>query len=494
MDMLHSTFGQLDEAETELAAGPRARCDAPPIAVDLDGTLLLGDSLHEGLLSLLMRRPWLVFPLVLTLLAGKAAFKSYVAERTTLCREAPLHAELLGYLTEQKRLGRRIGLFSAADQRIVDAVAARVGLFTIAKGSNGGRNLSGADKLVAIREAYGDRFVYAGDAHVDLPIWRESEAVILVGRTTALRARLGPATTIERAFEGPRASPAVWLRALRVHQWAKNALVFVPAILALPVLKPVQSVQFLLAFAVLSLLASATYLVNDLADLSADRAHRSKRNRPLASGAIPLSHAVAAIGLIGAAAAGLASLLPVAILPPLFLYLATTLAYSFHIKRVPVLDVLCLGLLFTLRIQAGTTLNPGPAPYWLFAFSMFFFTSLALVKRYTELRASAAADAVPGRGYIAGDLAFVLAAGMASGMASLIVFLIYLGDQHFNRDLFQQPQWLGGAGIVLAYWLMRVWLLATRDQMHDDPVLFAVRDRASLAMAGVIGIALLLAW
>jgi 4-hydroxybenzoate polyprenyltransferase len=493
MDALHSSF-EFVEDDGEIGVDRSARCDAPPIAVDMDFTLLSCDSLHECLLALLLRRPWALFPLILALFRGKAAFKRYVTAHALLGRDAPINAPLLAYLNSERSRGRRLGLFSAADQVVVDAFAARMGIFEVALGSDGRRNLRGHEKLAAIRQHFGPYFAYAGDADADLPIWRGSHGAILVGRTARLRAKLGPDIEVEREFASPRLSLNTWLRALRVHQWAKNALVFVPAILSLPILTAGQALNFVIAFAALSLVASATYLINDLVDLAADRAHRSKRHRPLASGAIPIAHAAVAILLIFALAAGLMSALPAATLPPVMFYLATTLAYSFRVKRVPVLDVLCLGLLFTLRIQAGTTLTVAQAPYWLFAFSMFFFTSLALVKRYTELRSAPEGEALPGRGYMKADLAFVLGAGLSSGMASLLVFLIYLGDQHFNRALFRQSQWLGLAGMVLAYWLLRVWLLATRDQMHDDPVLFALRDRASIAMAGLIGVALLLAW
>ena len=469
---------------------------AGPIAVDLDGTLLRSDTLHESLVQLLLRRPWMLPALILRLFAGKAAFKRFVAARARIdARSIPAHPELLAYLVEQKGHGRRIGLFSAADESLVAAVAQHFGIFDVAVGSDGTRNLSGAAKLAAIRERLGDDFVYAGDARVDVPIWRESSAAILVGRTGSLRARIGAQVPVEREFPATPASARTWIRALRLHQWAKNGLVFVPAVLSIPILTLLQAAHFLLAFAALGCAASATYLINDLTDLAADRAHRSKRYRPLASCALPLSHAVVAILLLAAGTAGLAAFLPRFFLAPLLLYVGTTLAYSFWIKRVPVFDVLCLGTLFTLRVAAGTVLIPGAPPYWLFAFSMFFFTSLALVKRYTELLSAGADEkALSGRGYRYGDLGFVLSVGVATAVASLVVLLIYLGEQHFNRALFAQPLWLGLAGLVLAHWLLRIWLLAVRDEMHEDPVLFALTDKTSYTMAAVIAAALIQAW
>jgi 4-hydroxybenzoate polyprenyltransferase/phosphoserine phosphatase len=467
-----------------------------PIAVDLDGTLLRSDTLHEGVVQLLVRRPWLLFVLLLKLFAGKAAFKQYVTSVAPIdAAGIPEHAELLSYLVEQKGRGRRLGLFSAANEGLVAAFATRFGIFDVSRGSDGRRNLSGADKLAAIREEFGPNFVYAGDAKVDMPIWQAATAAIVVGRSPRLRDRVAATARIERAFIDPPSRLQLWIRALRLHQWAKNILIFVPGILAFPTLSPAALANFALGFVTLGTVASATYLINDLADLSSDRRHRYKRTRPLAACAIKLSHGVAAAMLLGAAAAILCLLLPRPFLLPLGLYVAATLIYSFRIKRIAILDVLCLGFLFTLRIAAGAVLVSAAPPYWLLAFSMFFFTSLAFVKRYTELLGlDPDYSEAHGRGYQRRDMPVVLAAGLASGLCSLVVFLIYLGDQHFNRALFAHPEWLGVTGAIIAYWLLRVWLLTARDEMHDDPVLFALKDMPSRVMGVLVGLALLLAW
>jgi 4-hydroxybenzoate polyprenyltransferase len=469
-----------------------------PIAVDLDGTLLRADTLHEGLVDIFSRRPWLLFPLLLQLLRGKAAFKQYVTRYARIDTNGiPVNSGLLDFLREEHGRGRRLGLFSAADQSIVAMFAERFGIFDLAVGSDGSRNLSGALKLAEIRERFGNSFVYAGDARVDLTIWREATAAIVVGRSRRIRDEVARHTPIEQTFVDGRPGVAMWLRALRGHQWAKNGLVFVPALLSLPTLQLLDLIMFLLAFLSLSAVASATYVLNDLIDLSSDRRHRTKRARPFASGKIPLSQAIVAVAGLTILVAAIASLLPNGFLVALLAYAVTTIAYSFVIKRVAMLDTLCLGFLFTLRIAAGAVLlEDDAAPYWLFAFSMFFFTSLAFVKRYTELLAAAGEgkSLIAGRGYQVRDLPVILAAGLGSALCSLVVFLIYLGDQHFNRALFSTPMWLGLAGGVLAYWLLRIWLLSVRDEMHDDPVLFALKDKTSFAMAMLVGVALLLAW
>jgi 4-hydroxybenzoate polyprenyltransferase len=287
-----------------------------------------------------------------------------------------------------------------------------------------------------------------------------------------------------------------WLRAIRAHQWVKNLLIFVPAILAAPVVPFTVWPQLGLGFSVLGCFASAAYLLNDLVDLKADRTHRSKRLRPLAAGLItPRSCVLIGLTLAGAGA-GLLLLMPAAFAVVALLYLTTTVLYSLALKRVAILDALCLGFLFTVRIYSGTVLLGGPTPYWLFAFSMFFFVSLALVKRYTEIYVAVRTgrDRLSGRAYRAADLSLVQIAGIGSAISAVVVFLIYLGDQQFNRKIFGAPYWLTLTCTALAFWLLHMWVLAGRDEMHDDPILFALRDKTSLSVAVVVLISLALAW
>jgi len=309
--------------------------------------------------------------------------------------------------------------------------------------------------------------------------------------------RLREAALSQHEAGALKAGPKTWAGALRVHQWPKNLLVFIPAALSLPVLTWTDGLNTLLAFAALCAIASTTYIINDLADIASDRLHHSKKHRPFASGAIPARHGVVAAIFLGAVAAALTLRIPAQCALTLLIYAIVSLAYSFQVKRIAILDVLCLGFLFTVRLAVGAALLENNAPYWLYAFSMFFFTSLAFVKRYTELAQAAAGEQqgpLPGRSYQAEDLPLVLGAGLGAALCSIVVFLIYLGDQHFDRVLFSTPAWLGLSVAVLAYWLLRTWLLALRGQMHDDPVVFALKDRTSYLLGLVVGLSLLLAW
>lgn len=287
-----------------------------------------------------------------------------------------------------------------------------------------------------------------------------------------------------------------WLRALRAHQWAKNILVFAPLALsgvyALQ-LEPILNVIGL--FICLSALASGTYLINDLADLKADRKHHVKRNRPLASGAISVrAGAAAAAILIVSGLAGAWAISPRAALG-MGAYLAVTLAYSLRFKRVPLLDVTVLGVLYSLRLLIGAAGAGTSASVWLLTFAMFFFVSLSLAKRHSEIVAAQEAGkaTLPGRGYLVDDGPVTLTLGVSSAVASVLIVVLYLTDEAFPSGVYNNPAFLWGAPLLLHLWVSRVWLLAHRGQMDEDPVAFAVRDRTSLAVAGLLGLALLAA-
>jgi 4-hydroxybenzoate polyprenyltransferase len=286
-----------------------------------------------------------------------------------------------------------------------------------------------------------------------------------------------------------------WLRALRPHQWAKNLLVFVPVLLAGPLGGRGDFARAVLGFSVLSLLSAAGYVVNDLLDVEVDRQHRTKRLRPFAAGELAVAEGALGAALLVLAAAGLTVLTPPAFRPAAAVYLAGTLAYSLALKREPLLDVLALAGLFTVRVLAGAALLPVPLSFWLLTFSMFLFLSLALVKRYAELAGLArtgATDVVPGRGYGVPELPLLLATGVASGVAATTIFVVYLVEERFPSGLYARPGWLWLVFPVLAYWLLRVWRLAVYGRMSEDPVLFALKDRCSLALgAAVLGLVLL---
>lgn len=468
-----------------------------PLVVDLDGTLLRTDLLYEKFALLLFSKPWILALIPFWLLRGKAALKREFSRRVDLDVETlPVNEELLAWLRAEKARGRTLALVSASDDEIVRRVAARFGdLFDIVQGSDGASNLAGHRKLDALKEKFGSNFTYAGDESRDIVIWEYCRSAVLAGRGCRLRGRLSPAVTVAGAFATPEVTLKTWVREFRVQQWAKNALLFVPLLLSGEFLDLDLLGRVVLGFFTFSVLASASYLFNDLVDLRADRLHRSKSRRPLASGVLSLRAALMALPVMALIVAVLLSLLPLEFTAVALVYLGVTLAYSYVLKRAPILDLLALGFLFTVRILAGIAASETSISPWLLVFSMFFFFSLATVKRYSECRVMAAEgrSQLTGRGYHAADANMLMALGIASGFCSILIFFLFLIDPLSPVSAYSRPELLWFICAVLAYWLGRAWLFAGRGEMHDDVVVFALKDRVSLALGALCALLGLLA-
>ncbi len=465
-----------------------------PLCVDLDGTLIRTDLLLEMLVLLLKTRPLDLFKLPVWLLKGKAHLKREIAARVELDVTClPYREPLLEFLRSEHGFGRTLVLATAADARVARKVAAHLGIFSAVVASDGAVNLSGSAKLDALERGYGDEgFVYVGDAPVDLEVWRRARGAILVGRGTRFAGQL---TNVERTFDDEK-RPWELFRAMRLHQWAKNTLVFVPLLLAHETTNLPLAGASLLAFLAFGLCASSVYVQNDLLDLEADRHHARKRFRAFASGALPIK-----FGLVLAPALILLAVVTALPLSPAFLgvlglYFALTLSYSFYFKRKAILDVLLLALLYTVRIVAGGVAVGVVVSPWLLAFSMFFFLNLAYVKRFAELSALPKESSLRARGYTSADLEGLADLGVASGYVSILVVALYINSPEV-RTLYRVPEFLWLLCPLLVYWISRVWLLARRGEMHDDPVVFALRDRVSYligALAVLVGAAATRGW
>jgi 4-hydroxybenzoate polyprenyltransferase len=486
--------GQIQERFDRLAAAGDIGQMRPPLAVDLDGTLILSDTLHEGIITLLKQSPLRIVPLARSLPSGKAAVKRGVAEDVDFDPAMlPYNQALLDYLRQEHASGRRIGLFTAADQSIADAVATHLGFFTVARGSDGVTNLSGIAKVAAIEAEFGPIFAYAGDSTVDLPIFARAASAILVGPKVRMLVKLRASPNIEAKFPLPGPDPLVWARAFRLKHWAKNVLVFVAPLLA----GQYQPLKLsLVLFVLMGILASATYLLNDLADLAADRAHPKKCNRPLASGAISVRDGLlAAVAMIAGVLLASVALLPRGCTVVLLCYLAITLLYSASLKRLAMIDVTVLGGLFTLRVLAGGMLVAAPLSPWLLTFSMMFFLGLAAIKRYAELHrvVRTIGDTGSARGYSQQDMPILLATGVSTGVSSIVIFMIYLINEQYPQAVYKYPGALWGIMPILLVWILRLWHLSVHGRMSEDPVIFALKDRFSLGLGGVILLLMLIA-
>lgn len=477
--------------EPAINAAPNAAPEAevpPPLYIDLDGTLIATDLLHESLLQLVKTEPAALLRLPGWLRRGKAGFKHEVAQRVELdVSTLPYREEVLQLMRKARAEGRRVVLATASDAKFAHDVARHLGLFDAVLASDGYDNLGGANKLEAIRRDaanHGGHFEYAGDRPVDLPIWRETSHAWLVTHSRSLEASARAVAPVASVIRPPRVRLLDVLYGLRLHQWLKNLLIALPLLPILPTASHMPLATLMrvpLAMLAFSLMASAIYVLNDLFDLEADRRHVRKRHRPFASGLISIP---AALGMSAALFAG-SLLLSAATLPHRFtvvllVYLVLTTSYSLRLKRRAVVDVCVLAILYTLRIVAGAAALGVPMSLWIFSFSIFLFLSLAFAKRYVEIAMTLPTDtaALRSRGYLIGDQTFVIAAGAAAGQMAVVVLLLYLNDP-LTAQRFRHPQYLWILGPMLLFWLLRLWLKANRRRLHDDPVVFAARDWVS---------------
>lgn len=466
---------------------------AHPLVVDLDGTLLLTDLLHESVMALLRQSPVDALWIPLWLMRGKAHLKSELAQRINLDPATlPYNQPFLDWLRTQRASGRRLILATASDQRLAHQVAEHLGLFDAVLASDGRTNLAGDVKRQRLVETLGTGdFVYAGNSGADLAVWQGASAAVVVNAKPTLERQAARITSIECVHPPQPAGLGVWAKALRLHQWLKNLLIFVPALAAHRIWEGALLLQAVAGFLAFSLTASSVYLLNDLLDLGDDRHHRSKRLRPFAAGRLSIAAGVLATPVLLMAALALASRLHWTFAVVLSAYYLLTLAYSFWLKRQVMLDVITLAALYTLRIIAGAAAVGVRPSFWLLAFSMFIFLSLALLKRYAELlelRRAGSLSKARGRGYHVEDLALLMTFGAASGYASVLVMALYLNSADVV-PLYREPRYIWLACPFLLYWISRAWLLAHRGEMHEDPVVFAARDKVSLIVA--LGLALM---
>lgn len=456
-----------------------------PLCVDLDGTLVVTDTLVELLVQLLKERPWLLPALPFWLTRGRAHFKQEIAKRASLTAATlPYHPAVLAYVSAEHRTGRKLVLATASPWSVAQAVADHVGLFSQIVATKGLSNASGASKARALTALFGERgFEYLGNSRTDLAVWRHAKTASVVSADTCFIERVKREAPVARTFTPPAASVRSWLRLVRHYQWVKNILVFVPLVASHRVADLALARDSLIAFVAFGAAASSIYILNDAFDVSADRLHPRKRHRPLAAGTIPLTWALAVLPLLLGASLLLAQLLPPAFTAWLAAYLLLTCAYSWYIKRHVVIDVILLALLYTIRIFAGAAAIAVPVSTWLTAFALFFFLSLALVKRFAELKrlASEAKIHATGRGYHVGDLPWLGQLGTASAYLSALVLALYISSSEVLA-LYETPLLLWTLVPLLIYWLSRLWLFAHRGMNEEDPLVFAMRDRVSYAV------------
>ncbi len=464
--------------------------DPVPLCIDLDGTLVRSDMLHESTLELLKTAPLALVRLPGWLAEGKGVLKYRIAERVEIDVEhLPYRQPVLDRIERARGEGRQVVLATAAAPQIAEAIAAHLGLFDVVISSDASTNLAGDAKARALVDRFGEQgFDYIGDSATDLHVWHHARRAIVVSDNDRLPARASAQGREVERIDDDAGGAKIWMKAFRVHQWLKNLLVFLPLLAAHRFTEPMLVLNAIIAFFAFSITASAVYLVNDLLDLPSDRRHHRKYQRPFASGrlSIPAGIAVAVVNVL--VAAGLTLLLPPPFAVVLTLYLVTTSLYSFWLKKRVIVDVILLASLYTLRIIAGAAATVIVPSFWLLAFSMFVFLSLAIVKRYSELSlVKDETQLLAGRGYLKSDLPVLSALGVGSGLMSVMVLALYI-DSVTAETAYREPVWLWMATPIMLYWVARLWMKTHRGEIHDDPVLFAATDRQSLAIAPVLGL------
>lgn len=470
---------------------PMLHCDLKlPLVLDMDGTLLLTDTLHESFL-LALKRSW---PQALRVpfwtLEGRVVVKKKLAAYVTEDDISlfPVNAPLLDFSEREALRGREVVLATAADMSIAEKVGRRFPVISKVIASDGQTNLSGLAKAEELRKLFPDGFIYAGNSAADIQVWRVSSGAVFAGSSGRLCDKVGAVADVVASFPQKALTLKGLRRSLRLHQWAKNALIFAPLILGGKAMNATAWTHSLEAFLAFGFLASATYLLNDLWDLHEDRRHWSKKHRPLASGELPIALSIALMAVGALCAMGFSFAAGPECVLILSLYLILSLFYSFLLKKEPIIDVFLLATLFTMRLILGIFVADVVFSPWLVVFSMFVFLSLSLAKRHTEITrmVNYGQKTTLGRGYKSTDAPFVLATGISAMMSAVFIMVLYLIEDAFPRGMYIHPDFLWGFAIVIFLWLARIWLICHRDELHDDPVAFALKDRLSLIYAGTM--------
>ncbi len=455
-----------------------------PLVVDLDGTLLAGDTLLESCLIAIKQKPYLLFIFPFWILKGKLFFKEKVHKiaepdyNTILYRD-----DVLEFIEAEKGNGREIVLATASSQMVADKIAEDIGIFDLVLGSENGVNPRSKYKRDELVRRYGEySYDYMGDSEADIAVFEKARYSYLVQPSSSVRKKAEEIGNVRKEFGTKVNKFALLVKQIRVYQWVKNILLFLPLLLAHILPLGDYLINTMIAFISFSLIASSVYVLNDLLDLSSDRQHSRKKTRPFASGQLSLKYGFVLFPM----------LLVFGFIPSilflstefniiLLIYFLLTSIYSFLLKRIYILDILVLASLYTIRLIAGAVAVDVPASPWLLSFSMFIFLSLACVKRYTELfeLVQKNLEKTAGRGYSTSDIGLIKILGAASGLLSILVFILYVNSKEII-ELYNTPILLFLVAFLFLYWILRIWFKSVRGEMHDDPIVFTGKDKPSL--------------
>lgn len=461
-----------------------------PLIADIDGTIFTTDTLWEGVFSAVRHQPFTVFSIPFLMYSGRLSFKHYFADSSASGVPLyPLNHSVIDMLAAATKAGRPVYLATASPKPVADAVARRLKFVADSFASTATCNLKGQAKADLLIKTFGYKgFDYIGDSPVDAPVWQTARTAIVAGGDPKAINCAQAVNPNCRILPASRPAWRDWAKVMRVHQWTKNLLVFIPMFMAHD-FSWLTIAATLLAFLSLSACASAIYIINDCCDLASDRQHPVKKNRPFASGHLPLRHAPWLFAGTLLFSSVIASILPSGFLVCLLIYFLCSLTYTFFIKSVLFLDVVILACLYVLRIVAGAEACGMIVSNWLLAFASFFFLGLALLKRTSALQLLRLQKKLHGRAYITHDMSILETMATASGFAALVIIVLYIDSVQATR-LYAKPAYLWGLCPLLLYWYGRAAILAHRGEMNDDPVNFALKDRLTY-LTGILMLAIM---
>jgi 4-hydroxybenzoate polyprenyltransferase len=463
-----------------------------PLCVAGDGVLTPVDLIFELAVSLIRSKPWRIFAVFFWMLRGRARFQARLSEAAMVDWSAlPINQQVMDLIRGARAQGRPVFLVTAGEQASAVALTRYLDVFDDVIGAGGG---AGTASMILVGRFGRSGYDYIGSKKIDLDIWENARKAILVSNSRRLLRQVRAVAEIDAVIVAKSACAREYVRMFRLHQWLKNLLVFVPGMAAHRIAEISVFFRSAVAFLAFGLCASAVYILNDLADLDNDRRHRTKHNRPLAAATVSIQHALLIVPMLLVSSFWIAAALPLFFIEVLSGYFATTLLYSMWLKRQVIVDVMLLAGLYTIRVIAGATATGIQPSFWLLAFAIFLFLSLALVKRYAELNVLLHEDKArpAGRGYAVADLPVLLALGVASGFVAVLIMALYIN----NPDLqlaYPRAIWLWFVPGLLLYWISRMWMKTHRGEMHDDPVVFTARDWQSLIVVALIAVCFLLA-
>ncbi len=463
-----------------------------PLCVDLDGTLIKSDMMFESMAILIKSNPIYLLMIPIWFIKGKLYLKEQLFNRVQIDIDTmPLNDEIVNFLINEKKSGRTILLVTASLQYYADKYKEKFNFLDEAIGSKDGINLSAKYKAEYLKGRFGDKnYDYIGDSHKDLVVWSFAQNALIVSDNTILINKAKEITNIAETW-GRTNTPKykIIFKQLRIYQWVKNLLIFLPALLAHSLEFNIYF-QLLLSFLSFSFVASSIYIFNDLMDLNSDRKHKIKKNRPLAAGNFRISDAFVYTILLMTIGIMIGVFINISFIIVLLIYLITTYLYSIYLKRIYIVDIITLALLYTMRIIAGSATSGFIISEWLAAFALFFFFSMGALKRFTELKNSKN-EKLSGRAYIADDMNIVQIMGICSSMISVLVMVLYINSNTISQ-LYSNPKILYLIIPILLHWNMRVWVLADRSMMNEDPIVFSIKDKYSYLSILLIGIIMLI--